>query len=100
MNEEKEKALKVLNKWKNIYTGVKKVLDKKEFVPGKGYQDLIDNVATAEYAIDAIIQVEEQEKCLNEILTYTNLYADFHVWNEVKNIIKRHKEAIQDLKKP
>ena len=69
----------------------KKGLDKKEFVPGKGYKDLVDNVATAEYAIDAIKQVEEQEICINEIMIYIRLSGRSVVCDGIEAIINRYK---------
>jgi len=96
---DKEKVLEVLKERRQHNLNFIEALDKKDFPHGEAYKKLSDSYAALAHAIDAIKQVEEQEKFINEILSYTNLYADFHVWYHIHNIVKRHKEDIQDLLK-
>jgi len=95
----KAKVLEILNERRQSNLNIIEILDKKDFPHGEGYKKVSDSYAALAHAIDAIKQVEEQKKFINEILSYTNLYADFHVWYHIHNIVKRHKEDIQDLLK-
>ena len=36
------------------------------------------------------------EKCISEIMHYLNMYADYHVWKKIDDIVKKYKNGEED----